>query len=305
MTNKRLHEQYASGFPHEVAKKAKLPEPDTMPSTANIFLDDHCLFQNAASTVGSYDFSDFNCNPQSPHVPDKADPNQYPFCEYIGAGYADSQGIALDSQLQSSAPLPLILQQSSDLSSIAQSYIPADDGRNKPTIVGQSYGSFPTEFQPETRITSTAALTATPENNFQFHRTQNTTAQANQMSNTNASTRRSVKNVKEQEATSADRNSDTTAVEDNESVRKQEDRAARNRESSRRAREKAKGKLKHLEAEVVGLREQCHSYRIQIEALSRQAAQATCGYCGCSVMQASTNLVPTRLTGRSSFAPQR
>jgi hypothetical protein len=75
--------------------------------------------------------------------------------------------------------------------------------------------------------------------------------------------------------------SDSTGPEDGETSRRLADRAARNRESSRRAREKAKGRLKSLEAEVLVLRDHCRRYKMQMDALAQQAARGQCGVCGC------------------------
>jgi hypothetical protein len=73
-------------------------------------------------------------------------------------------------------------------------------------------------------------------------------------------------------------NSDSTNP-DSSSSQRQADRAARNRESSRRAREKAKGRLRSLESEVLMLRDACRRMRAQADAAAKQRAPCTmCGF---------------------------
>jgi hypothetical protein len=272
-TTKRFHDQIGSSGPPPQIKRCKQQqdlEAFSIMTAHGIDLR-NCFNSSVAdvtaSAHGNYDFPDFVAAPQQVmHVPESQEAIPYQFFEFLGTGAGDAN-----------VSPPIAFATTSSVTDPAAHFTPAAmETLSAATVTGATPCSKAgTMSRPQPTTESLSHMDA------HHHSAGIATQQARGGDNDPPSL---LLDADQDPGHNSDgQGSATTAAEDSESSRRQADRAARNRESSRRAREKAKGRLKALEAEVLVLRDHCRRYKVQMDTLAQQAARGQCGMCGCVI----------------------
>jgi hypothetical protein len=269
-TTKRFHDQIGSSSPPHPIKRCKQQQDlEAFSIMTSHGLDLRNCFNSAVADVttsahGNYDFSDFVAAPQQAlHAPESQETVPYPFFEFLGTGTADTNIAG-----------PIALGATSSVTDPAAQFSPDLESPSTGGVVTAA-PSLPCSKAAMSRPHVTSASLS------HMHAYTSAAIAAQQACEVDNDRPLTTDGDHDAGHNSDGQGSASTAAEDSESSRRQADRAARNRESSRRAREKAKGRLKALEAEVLVLRDHCRRYKVQMDTLAQQAARGQCGMCGC------------------------